>query len=75
MYENKKTEMHSVLKAQDPFNFSHCTGVDARTLHPTLHQKDFIYMLNLDFFLMSLELILMIIKKYVMADLCNWTKV
>ena len=24
---------------------------------------------------MSLELILMIIKKYVMADLCNWTEV
>ena len=50
--------MHSNLKLQDPFNFSHCTGVHARTLHI----NDFIYMLNLDFFLMLLELILIIIK-------------
>ena len=63
--------MHSTLKPQDPFNFSHCIGVHARTLHV----KDFIYMLNLDFFLMSLELILVMVKKYVMAALCNQTKV
>ena len=31
--------------------------------------------LQIDFFLMSLELIFMIIKEYVMANLCNWTKV
>ena len=39
--------MHSTLKPQDPFNFSHCTGVHARTLHV----KDFIYMLISDRFL------------------------
>ena len=38
--------MHSTLKPQDSFNFSHCIGVNARTLHV----KDFIYMLNLDRF-------------------------
>ena len=65
--------MHSTLKPQDPFNFSRCTGVHARTLHV----KDFIYMLKLDRFLPDAfrvdyhnnE------KKNVMADLCNWTKV
>ena len=46
-------------------------GVLARTLHV----EDFFYMLNLDFFLMPLQLILMIIKKNVMADLRNWTNV
>ena len=38
------TEMHSALKSEDPFNFSHCVGVHARILHV----EDFIYMLNLD---------------------------
>ena len=46
-YESSKTEMHSTLEPQDPFNFNHCTGVQARTLHI----KDFIYMLNLYGFL------------------------
>ena len=64
--------MHPTLKQEDPFNFSHCLGVRAHTLHA----KDFIYVLNLDrFVLMSLELILVIIKTDVMADLYNWTKV
>ena len=54
--------MHLTLKPEDPFNFSHCTGVHARTLQV----EDFIYMLNLyqlDFFLKSLQLILMIFNK------------
>ena len=49
--------MHSTLKPEDPFNFSHYTGTNARTLH--VQDK-----LGTDFFVMSLELILMIIKKY-----------
>ena len=38
------TEMHSTLKLQDPFNFSHCIGVHVHTLHV----EDFISVLNLD---------------------------
>ena len=68
----KRQKCTQALKPEDPFNFSHCTGV--RT--STLHVKDFIYTLNLDRFLtMSLELILVMIKKYVMVDLCNWANV
>ena len=36
--------MHSALKPQDPFKFSHCTGVYAGTFYV----KDFIYTLNFD---------------------------
>ena len=39
--------MHSTLKPQDSFNFSHCTGADARTSHV----KDSIYVLNSDRFI------------------------
>ena len=39
--------MHSTLKSQDPFNFRHCIGVHARTLH----LKGFIYIVTLDIFL------------------------
>ena len=63
--------MHSTLKPEDPFSLSHCNGVHARTLHV----EDFIYMLNSDqIFPDVLQLILIIIKKYAMADLHNWIK-
>ena len=62
--------MHSTLKPENPFNSSHYIGLHAHALHV----EDFIYILNLirsDFFLMSLQLILMLTEKYVMADLRN----
>ena len=64
--------MHLTLKLDDTFNFSHCIGVYA----DTLHVEDYMYMFNSDhIFPSSLQLVLMIIKTYVMADLCYWTKV
>ena len=53
--------MHSTLKQEDPFNSSHRIGVHSHTSHV----EDF----------MSSQLILMMIEKYVMVDLCNCTKV
>ena len=67
--------MHSTLKPEDPFNLNYCTGVHGHTSQ----EDDSIYMLfkiRSDFFLMTLQLILMMIQKYAMAtDLLNWTKV
>ena len=65
--------MYSNLKPEDPFDFSPlhcstCTCFARRRFH--LHVK-----LRSDFFVMSLQLILMITEKFVMADLRNWTKV
>ena len=36
--------MHSMLKPEDPFHFSHYIGVHAHTLHI----EDLIHMVNLD---------------------------
>ena len=41
---SQETEMHSISKQEDPFNFSHSIVVHARTLQV----KDLIYVLNLD---------------------------
>ena len=65
--------MHSNLKPEDPFNFQlvhrcTCTHFARKRFH--LHVK-----LSSDFFSISLQLILMIIRKYVMADLPNRTKI
>ena len=66
----------STLKPEDPFNFSHFIGLHSHTSHV----EDFIYMLNLDYWFLPEVFaidshILMIIEKYAMADLLNWTKV
>ena len=65
--------MHSILEPEDPFNLSNCIGVHAQCFARgrfRLHAK-----LRSDFFLVSLQLILKMIKKYVMADLRNCSKV
>ena len=40
-YKSWKTEIHSNLKPEDPFNFSHCIGLQEHALHV----EDLIYVL------------------------------
>ena len=64
--------MHSTLKTEDPFNFSHFIGLHAHISHI----EDFIYLLNFEMrFLSHVSTVYNTInEKYAMTDLRNWTK-